>query len=207
MESEVRFYYPLSKYDKWVELLKNIKVLNFRGRNYEKTSQFNHPMKEYDFYYKDIDGRLRVRVTKGEKTKCMVSWKRRLPTSTSSQINQEEEVELTILEHEFDNLQFLINNVLHLIEVESYERYRTVFDNDDVEVVLDEYPFGLALEIEAKNKDKDPQKIIDKYVKLLNLKYEDSYRLSWDDKYLQLCSEQGYTCYKHVLFNMPMPKL
>ena len=74
-------------------------------------------------------------------------------------------------------------------EVEVYERYRTVFFNGEIEIVLDEYPFGLALEIEAKKEIDNPEVVIDKYVKLLELNYDDSYRLSWDDKYGELCKE------------------
>ena len=39
---------------------------------------------------------------------------------------------------------------MHFNIVESYERYRTVFENEDVEISVDEYPFGICLEIENK---------------------------------------------------------
>ena len=208
MENEIRFYHSLKDYEILKEKLLKISSLNFAGRNYEKTSQFNHPMPKYDFYSKEIDGRFRVRITKGEtSSKCKISWKRRIKNKSNALINQEEEVELSILENEYENLTFLLNNVLHLEEVECYERYRTVFENEDVEIVLDEYPFGLALEIEAKNNGKYPETIIDKYVNLLNLDYTKRYPLSWDDKYLELCTQQGFEGYKFVLFNKPMPKI
>ena len=86
MENEVRFYFSLNEYNNLKEKLINIPELNFIGRNYEKTSQYNHPMKEFDFYSQKVDGRFRVRITKGENTsKCKISWKRRLK-NTSSQI-------------------------------------------------------------------------------------------------------------------------
>ena len=47
--------------------------------------------------------------------------------------------------------------------IESYERYRTTFINDDVEISVDEYPFGVALEIENKSSDKDPELIVKKW--------------------------------------------
>ena len=207
MESEIRFYYALKEYDNLKEKLLNIPGIYYSGRNYEKTSQYNHPMKQFDFYSKEIDGRFRVRRTKGEtSSKCKVSWKRRIKNENAL-INQEEEVELSVNENEYDNLIFLLNNVLHLTEEECYERYRTVFENEDVEIVLDEYPFGLALEIEAKNENKNPIQIIDKYVKELNLDYSKRYPLSWDDKYLELCNQQGVECFKFVLFDKPMPKI
>lgn len=179
----------------------------YKGRFYEKTSQFNHPCLEYDFYSKDIDGRFRIRITKSEdNSKCKLSWKRRLPNSIDTRVNKEEEVELSIKLEEYDNLMFIILNVLHMEEVESYERYRTIFINDEVEIVLDEYPFGLALEIETKVNE-NVSEIIDKYVNLLNLDYKNSYRLSWDDKYEELCKEQNKKKYNHVLFNKDMPEL
>ena len=46
-------------------------------------------------------------------------------------------------------------------------------------------------------------------MKLLDLKYENSYRLSLDDKYEELCLEQGIDKKQDVLFsdeNMPVIK-
>lgn len=73
--------------------------------------------------------------------------------------------------------------------------------------MLDEYPFGLALELEAKSKTKEPELIIDQYIKLLNLNYKDSYRLSWDDKYEELCNNQNIPKHNKVLFNKEMPQI
>ena len=71
METEVRFYYSHDSEEKILKKLKTIKGLDYDDRYYEKTDQYNHPMKEYDFYSKEIDGRFRVRITKNEKkSKC-----------------------------------------------------------------------------------------------------------------------------------------
>ena len=208
MEYEIRFYYPLEDYNEKLNTLKKIKGLKFEGRKYEITSQFDHPSKEFSFYSKKTDGRFRIRKTKDEvNSKCIVSWKRRLNDTTLENVNKEEEVELSIKPEEYDNLMFIIDNVLHMKKVEVYERYRSPFSNKEVEIVLDEYPFGLALEIEAKKDVTNPKEIIDKYVKLLGLNYEDSYRLSWDDKYKELCKEQNKEKYNIVLFNKDMPKV
>ena len=208
MEFEVRFYFPIEEYNNWFNVLNDINDLTCAGRKYEITSQYNHPMKDFDFYSKEIDGRFRVRLTKSEiNSKCKISWKRRLKDTAETNVNKEEEVELSIKENEYNNLIFLLENVIHLEKVESYERYRTVFENEEIEIVLDEYPFGLAMEIEAKTDDDKAEKIIDKYMNLLNLSYTNCYRLSWDDKYLELCQEQGFECYKFVEFNKPMPKV
>lgn len=207
MEYEIRFYYPKNEYSNKFKLLKSFKELNYCGRYYEVTTQFDHPCKEYSFYTKKVDGRFRIRRTEGNNnSKCMISWKRRL-NKDKTDINKEEEIEVAINPKEYDNLMFLVNNVLHLKLVERYERYRTTFKNDDVEIVLDEYPFGLALEIEAKNKNKNPNLIIDNYMKLLNLNYKDSYKLSWDDKYEELCSEQHIEKYNEITFDKDMPQI
>lgn len=207
MEYEIRFYYPKNEYKNLINILEQIDTLKNNGKKYEKTSQYNHPNKEYDFYKKEIDGRFRIRLTKGiNDSSCKISWKRRLSNTNNSLINKEEEVELNIETKEYDNLMFIINNVIHLEEVESYERYRTTFINDEIEIALDEYPFGIALEIESKTNE-NQEKIIDKYINLLNLKYEDSYKLSWDDKYEELCKEQNKEIYKHVLFDKDMPEI
>lgn len=208
MEYEIRFYYPLTKYKEKLLELKKIKDLNFEDRKYEITSQFDHPSKKFSFYTKEVNGRFRIRKTESKKGgKCMISWKRRLNDTVDKKINKEEEVEISINSKDYDNLMFLINNVLHMKEIETYERYRTTFSNDEIEIVLDEYPFGLALEIEAKKNIDNPEKIINKYITLLNLKYEDSYKLSWDDKYEQLCKEQKMEKFNKVLFDKPMPKI
>ena len=34
-----------------------------------------------------------------------------------------------------------------------------------------------------------------------------SYRLSWDDKYLELCEEQGIERFNEVTFDRPMPSV
>ena len=63
METEVRFYYSSDSKDKIIEYLKKYKELVYKGRFYEKTDQYNHPMKKYDFYSLEIDGRFRIRRT------------------------------------------------------------------------------------------------------------------------------------------------
>ena len=93
--------------------------------------------------------------------------------------------------------------------IESYQRYRNVFVNSDVEIVVDKYPFGIALEIENKSKTQKGEDVINKWVKELNLNIEERYKLSWDDKYISLCKEQGIIPVKDVIFdeNIIMPKV
>ncbi len=208
MEYEIRFYFAKEKKDTIIERLNEISTLQNIGRFYEKTTQYNSTLEGNNFYSKEIDGRYRVRITRGKNnSKCMLSWKRRLPDTTFEKINKEEEIECRINPDDYENFIYITENILKMERVESYERYRNNYSNEVVEIAVDEYPFGLALEIEAKTND-NPEKVIDFYMKKLGLKYEDSYRLSWDDKYEELCKEQGISSTKDVLFDAKeMPEI
>lgn len=209
MEYEIRFYYSKEEKDNLISSLDKIDSLSCEGRVYEKTIQYNSTLEGNDFYSESIDGRYRVRLSKGENfSKCLLSWKRRLNDTNKSLINREEEIECRINSEDYENFIYLTENIVKLNRVESYERYRTSYINDDIEISIDEYPFGIALELEAKS-NINQEDIIDKYMKILNLKYENSYRLSWDDKYEELCAEQGIVKKKDILFsdkNMPVVK-
>lgn len=206
METEIRFYYRDEDKDLIIKYLKRFTELKYLGRFYEITDQYNHPMKEYDFYSKEIDGRFRVRKTIGDNiSKCMITWKRRLK-SGGELVHNEEEIELSILPNEYDNLIKILTNVLHLEIVESYERYRNVFENEDVEIVVDEYPFGICIEIENKSKDKNAESVIKEWTNKLKLDIKDAYKLSWDDRYAELCNNQNIKVNNIVRFNEIMPK-
>ena len=206
MEYEVRYYFSPERIKDIIgeldssDLTKGLKT-------YEKTSQYNHSDQRFNFYSLEIDGRFRVRISKNEKdNRCMISWKRRLKDTKEDVVNKEEEKEVRINFEDYDNLIFLLDNVLHLELVESYERYRTNYSNEEIEISVDEYPFGFALEIENKGQG-DPIETVKKYVSMLGLDINDSYRLSWDDKYSELCKEQNIKELKEVAFGKEMPKI
>jgi hypothetical protein len=188
--------------------MKTYSELSYKGRFYECTDQYNHPMKEYDFYSKDIDGRFRVRKTIGDNiSKCMITWKRRLKDNQNELIHNEEEIEININPSEYDNLCLLLENVLHLSLVESYERYRSIFSNEDIEIVVDEYPFGICIEIENKSKTKNGEDVVKEWLSKLNFDINKAYRLSWDDKYEELCREQNKKVENIVRFDKDMPNI
>lgn len=208
MEYEVRFYYPSSEVNNLLDKLSELKELEKKPRTYEKTVQYNHSDPRYDFYSKEIDGRFRLRLSKNiEESKCKLSWKRRLPNTTENLVNKEKEKEVRISYEDVDNFIFIIENVMHFKVVDSYERYRTIFTNEDVEISIDEYPFGIALEIENKSSTKNPEEVVMNYVSKLKLNIKDSYRLSWDDKYVELCKEQNKEIYNEVTFDKDMPSI
>lgn len=75
--------------------------------------------------------------------------------------------------------------------------------NDDIDKVL---------EIFERFEYIDTQIVIDEYYydpKRGNLKPDinNSYKLSWDDKYTSLCREQNIEIYKDVTFDKPMPSI
>lgn len=121
-------------------------------------------------------------------------------------INSEEEVEVEIKYNDFDNLSYLLENVLNMELVESYERYRYVYFNDDVEIDVDIYPFMIAVEIENKSANKDPKAVVLYYLKKLHFSLDDIYQLSWDDKYAELCKKQNVPIYNIVNFSKEMPE-
>ena len=210
MEEELRYYYGFDKYEYLIEMLKRYSELNYCGCFFEKTIQYDHPCKDDSFYSQEIDGRFRVRCSKNienEQSESKISWKRRTNDTLKGKVNKEEEVEVNFRFEDFDNLCFLLGHVLKMKNVESYERYRNVFSNEDIEIVVDKYPFGIALEIENKSKKKSAEETVLLWVKKLGLKQEDAYRLSWDDKYKELCKEQNIEIFKHITFNLPMPEV
>ena len=207
METEIRFYYSTDSKESIIKYLKKFKELKYNGRFYEITDQYNHPMKEFNFYDKKIDGRFRVRKTVGEDiSKCMITWKRRL-NNKKELIHNEEEIEVSIKVEEYDNLCLLLNNVLHLEKIESYERYRSVFSSEDVEIVVDEYPFGVCIEIENKSKSKNAEDVINEWMSILKFDINNAYRLSWDDKYAELCKLQNKKIESIVRFDKDMPQV
>ena len=208
IETETRVLFSLSEEDKIVNYLKKFDDLIYKGKFYEKTSQYNHPNKNIDFYSKDIDARFRVRISRNETyNKCMISYKRRKENFLNEDINNEEEVEVNIDYKDYDNLTYILEKILKMELVESYERYRYVFYNDDIEIDVDIFPFMIAVEIENRSSDKDPQVTVMYYLEKLGFNLNDTYKLSWDDKYEELCKEQNIEAYKIVTFDKQMPKL
>ena len=82
-----------------------------------------------------------------------------------------------------------------------------MYSNDEVEVVIDDYPFCIALEIEDKTHTDKAKEIINYWLEKLNLNIKDAYQLSWDDKYSELCKSQGKEVYNIVTFDKDMPSV
>ena len=210
MEEELRYYYGFNKYEELLNKLKSFDDLKYEGCFYEITTQYDHPNENCSFYNKNVDGRFRVRCSKNidnGNSKAKISWKKRNDNTLKGVVNKEEEVEVNFNYDELNELEYLLEKVIKMKNVESYERYRNVFDNEDIEIVVDKYPFGIALELENKSTVKNAEEIILFWIKRLGLKQKDAYRLSWDDKYTELCRNQNIEIFKHVKFGLPMPNI
>jgi len=149
--------------------------------------------------------------------------------ASNESINTEYELEVNFDINEFDSLKKLIENILKMPYKSGYELYRIkwlvkVEESSDakdkpsnsrtqetqtpaqVEITLNHYPYGLALELELV-KGSDANALI-KIVKMLNLDPKDSSNLSTDDMYEKLCKEQGITPKNEIMFDdKEMPKL
>lgn len=99
-----------------------------------------------------------------------------------------------------------ISHYFNLIDNKVVDLTSSQFDHE-IEISVDEYPFGIDLEIENKSSHKEPKEVVRKWVKNLRLDINKAYRLSWDDKYSELCKSQNVKQYNHVTFDKPMPKV
>lgn len=204
MEEEIRFYYTLEDYENLLKKYKNNLELKYEGCFFERTLQYDHLDDKCSFYSKEIDGRFRIRTSKNilnDEAYAKISWKRRLNDENYDGIHREEEKEVNFDYSQYDNLIFLLEKVIKMKPIESYERYRNVFIGEGVEIVIDKFPFAVALEIEAKgNNENSADDVIKIWLQKLNLDIKDSYDLSWDDKYSEICKKRGEEPKKHVKF-------
>lgn len=187
IEKEIRFYFPAKKL---AVLKKKLREIRFCGSYYEMTAMYNNPNPKYDFYNKNVDGRLRLRqsVSLRNKTKGvgLLSWKQRIPGHLDKSIRKEKEVEFKFNISDYNNVKHIIEKVLRCPIVSSYERRRHYYSTANFSITLDEFPFGLMLEFEFK-KNKISKTQIAKTLKLFDLKLEDASKLSCDDMYLDIC--------------------
>ena len=65
----------------------------------------------------------------------------------------------------------------------------------------------LVLRLKLKIKVKNAEEVIKDWVSKLNFDLNKAYRLSWDDKYNELCKLQNIPISNVVRFNANMPKI
>jgi adenylate cyclase class IV len=203
IEREIRYFFPFSESEK---LKSDLSVFKYANTTHELTLMFDNPNPDLSFYDKKIDGRLRLRIKKHldgpntNKTDGMLSWKQRILDHALSNIRHEHEVECHISGDEIENMQVILKDILKCPLISSYERERSHYCTDGLDITLDKFPFGLMLEIECENETVDYSEI-GKVLKKLNLKEEEASHFSCDDMYKHLCTAQGKQIKKHMSFD------
>lgn len=200
--TELEIKYLLNK--KMAQEVKNKinKILGVSVANeaYEKTTMLDNPL---GIIGKD-DARLRLREIGKSKTdndlQIEFSYKRRIQADGG--IKREEEIEVAFKEN--PRHLYKILEKMGFVPLTSYERYRDTYmiNEDHTKITMDRFPFGHILEIEGEEEN------IKKYCEKLNLNINDSYPLSCDDAYVDLCKNDGIKPNDHILFDDPeMPQI
>ncbi len=206
IEKEVRYYFP-DKFKKRLEEKIEKCALEYKGKYFIQTLMFDNPNPDYSFYLPEIDGRLRLRKFESLEpdkfsSRAFLSWKQRLKKEGG--INEEIEIEVRFRAEDYENIRKILEEVLRCKYMGGYEMYRTIFEGKGVEVTINEYPFGIALEIEAK----DPKINLQEFITALDLQKFNPYYLSNDDMYEALCKKKGIKPKPEIFFDDPdMPKL
>ncbi len=219
IEQEIRFYFSDEELPKLVKKLAELYEYDYSY--HEITTMYDNPNPELTFYSNEMDGRLRLRYSKAvdsddfvglkskdivPDSKCLITWKRRLPQFKDEQIRHEEEIEYSVSANEFDSVRAIFEDVLGCKRVSSYERIRTFFSTDGVQVTCDKFPYGVMLELEVEG-DGTAENL---YIELqrLELDRENASRLSCDDMYFKLCQDAGVTPLPDITFyDKSMPKI
>jgi len=198
VELEIKFLFNPTRASLIRKKILKIKNISYEGRFYEKITMLDNA----DQAMNKEDARLRVKEIKNEQnsrdTRIEFSYKRRLQATGG--IKKEEEIEISFVA-DADSFLKILNKMGYEVTT-SYERYREIYILKESKITLDEFPFGYILEIEGEEKE------IKKICRLLNLKISDSYALSCDDVYVDLCKREKIQPKDHILFNdLEMPKL
>lgn len=198
IELEIKFLIDSNKVSELRKKILKLPKTAYKGKFYEKTTMLDNSI---GLMQKD-DARLRVRQINDKKTsknsKIEFSYKRRIKADGG--IKQEEEIE-TVFTANVD-LFFQILKKMGYEITTSYERYRETYENEDIKITLDKFPFGHILEIEGEENN------INKICGYLNLDAKKSYPLSCDDAYVELCEKASVKPKDHILFSNPeMSKL
>ncbi len=189
LEIEIKFALK-SSYVLFIrEKIKLLDSVVFLGRKYENTMNFDNSDREM---YKQ-DARLRVREISHKKEddskRVEFCYKRRLKIGD---FKEEEEIETSFVA-DAKVFKEILNKMGYSFS-DGYERHRETYTYDDLKITLDEFPFGNILEIEGEKEN------IERLCSILNLKVSDSYKLSCDDYYSELCQANNIIPKKYISF-------
>lgn len=140
IEIEYKFEITPGEIDEIRSRLFDLGFAEHLPRTHELTVMYDNPQEIMQI----TDGRVRLRKT-GEKTQ--ISYKKPL---TREGVKRE-------IEHQTDVGNFgVMEEILEAMDYRrksSYERYRTIFQGGNVEVMIDEFPFAIFVEIEGSDGD------------------------------------------------------
>lgn len=198
LELELKFLISPAEISFLRKKILKIPNISYEGRFYEKTTMLDNNEQTMN----KEDARLRVRQISNQKNsknfQIEFSYKRRIKANGG--IKEEEEIE-TSFAVDVDSFFRILNKMGYQITT-SYERYREIYNAKDTKITLDEFPFGYILEIEGSKEN------IKKMCRFLDLNIKDSYPLSCDDAYVDLCEKNKIKPKDHILFDDPeMPHL
>lgn len=192
-EIELKYKIPSSEFS---ELKDKLAQFESKGRKYEKNIMFDNEQQSMQ----KLDARLRVRLIsedKDDKEKTIeIAYKRRLAIENG--IKKEEEIEVDFKTE--PEIFILILNKMGYFKTTSYERYRETIIVNNTKVTIDEFPYGMVLEIEGEGEE------IKSVAQDLDLKDDNLYSLSCDDLYIELCRNKGIVPKRDILFDdLEMP--
>lgn len=137
---EIEYKFKVEDKESLVSLLDHLSG-DKKPREYQSNVMFDNPQELMQI----TDGRIRVR-TLGESGKKELTYKKPLPPENGAKHEIEYEIEFFDSNNQIEN----ILTAMEFVPNSSYERYRTEWRIKNVQITLDEYPYGDFIEIEGE---------------------------------------------------------
>lgn len=159
MDNELSFCLPICEKDNIISKFKKIKELKKDPRTYEKTIQF----KSCDFNKRE-EGCLELKIFANEKeASCKLLWN-----------NNNDRKEINIRYSEKEKVLSMITSIMNFKITEIFDKHRTRFFNDNLEICVDEYKEYLLVLINNNYLEKTH---MDKIIQELDLDVKDNKKL------------------------------
>ncbi len=181
IEIELKFEINKDKIDLFNKKLQSIGFV-LSKRVYELSVMYDNPSQ----IMQTTDGRIRLRKS-GEKT--ILTYKKPI-----SRKGIKKEIEYEVEVSDFNTTEKILK-MMEFTKTTSYERYRTYFHKNHIEVMIDEFPYGTFVEIEGEEKH------IVTLSKDLGFDMGDNLTDSCDTIYTKRCIEKGIESSINILFN------
>ena len=181
IEVELKFEINKNEIDSFDKRLKELGFI-FLKRVYELNVMYDNPSSIMQI----TDGRIRLRKS-GKDT--ILTYKKPL-----SREGIKKEIEYETKVSDFDIMEKILE-MMEFTKTTSYERYRSYFHKKNVEVMIDEFPYGVFIEIEGNERG------IIEVSNNLGFNIKDNLTDSCDTIYTTRCIKKGIEPSKHILFN------